>query len=254
MIFQPAWNAIVSLHQYNKADRLWKTLRDNVPWAGNVNVLYDRECYNNIILKIGEIAGNKKLVLIYGTPGIGNHCFFCWFLVHIVETWATVPRILFTVRREAFNSVGDIIFLPMEQYSCYDGTLTIRLSSLRLRGWMYVLHQAKLWAWRWHLICLPITKSSRNESKNRDRMVVNWEWHCFTCKELLIIKPPLSVSEAFFLSLLLFSVAVLKTLCWCGSTWIRASTWGHWCQWNGFFFLVMILKMSIIQFAGEILL
>ena len=63
-----------------KNTRLW-TLPDDKKWMGNVEIFYNRECYDEII----EKAASKKLILVKGTTGIGKSLFLQSFLVYLVN-------------------------------------------------------------------------------------------------------------------------------------------------------------------------
>jgi hypothetical protein len=54
---------------------------ENTFWLGKVKVLYNRDCYDDIIQ---QMIG-KNLVLVRGTPGIGKSLFLQRFLVYISD-------------------------------------------------------------------------------------------------------------------------------------------------------------------------
>ena len=73
------WRALVD-NGVEKDGRLW-TLADSVPWIGGVDTFYNRECYDELCLKMNS----KRRFLVKGTPGIGKTMFLQRVLVDIVE-------------------------------------------------------------------------------------------------------------------------------------------------------------------------
>lgn len=73
------WKALVD-SGVSKSERQW-TLTANVPWIGGVNTFYNRECYDDLCIRMAT----TKRVLVKGTPGIGKTMFLQRLLVDIVE-------------------------------------------------------------------------------------------------------------------------------------------------------------------------
>jgi hypothetical protein len=79
------WRCIRNGKLHKEAGKLntklnYWTLEDTV-WLGKVKVLYNRDCYDDIIQQMS----GKNLVLVRGTPGIGKSLFLQRFLVYISD-------------------------------------------------------------------------------------------------------------------------------------------------------------------------
>jgi GTPase SAR1 family protein len=103
------WTKIVN-KEIIKQGRKW-TLSNGEKWLGDVDVLYNRVVYDELISQMKD----KKLVLIKGTPGIGKTTFLQRLLVEIVENnQDNVPTIVLALREEGaiskywLNSDGTI--------------------------------------------------------------------------------------------------------------------------------------------------
>ena len=80
--FSAVWTAIVQnrivVNETNP--RLW-SLPDGIKWIGNIEELYNRECYDMITMELETLTH----ALVFGTPGIGKTLYLQVLLVHLAQ-------------------------------------------------------------------------------------------------------------------------------------------------------------------------
>ena len=80
--FSAVWTAIVQNRiVVNDANpRIW-SLPDGIKWIGNIEELYNRECYDKITMDLETLTH----ALVFGTPGIGKTLYLQVFLVYLAQ-------------------------------------------------------------------------------------------------------------------------------------------------------------------------
>ena len=111
VLWTPVWTAIVNdrIIENPTNPRLW-LLPDGINWVGDVQELYNRECYDEITKKISSLTH----ALIYGTPGIGKSLYLQVFLVHLARRARAEKQPLPSIQCRYYDGdkVVNLSFLP----------------------------------------------------------------------------------------------------------------------------------------------
>lgn len=114
--FSAVWTSIVNDQLIKNDDnpRLW-SLRDGdnngIKWIGDVDVLFNRPCYEVITEDIENASLSH--VLVIGTPGIGKTLFLQAFLVHLVRRARVEGRALPTIHYMYFDDGAKLVTLSL---------------------------------------------------------------------------------------------------------------------------------------------
>lgn len=114
--FSTVWTAIVNdqLIMNPGNSRLW-SLRDGdnigIKWIGDVDVLYNRPCYEVVTMDIENASLSQ--VLVIGTPGIGKTLYLQAFLVHLARRARVEGRALPTIHYMYFDDGAKLVTLSL---------------------------------------------------------------------------------------------------------------------------------------------
>ncbi len=194
---QATWNAIVNDGvAKDPATRLLR-LDGNVQWVGKISELYNRQCYDDLIVSMV----NKTTVLIKGTPGIGKSLFLMVLLVWIVEK-----------ARAANEAIPSINYVRLEDQLCVYRLLSdgrVRIYDLATHGLPdYLLSDGcDLNVAYGKLLSLEVASDDKANYKNFEKRVQEASARkesllkympLFSYEELLSIKGEMSLEEAAF--------------------------------------------------------